>query len=81
MRQFPPAPFAHLNLKLVGGTLDTLPSFVALFIAHSFHLVKASDRIPNMRRIMQRLFALLRESIILAAQFISFFFVDLAHTE
>jgi hypothetical protein len=52
MRQFPPVPFGHLNVKLSGRTLDALPGFIALFIAHSLDLVETRNSIPNVRRIM-----------------------------
>jgi hypothetical protein len=61
--QIAPTRFFDSDPKMLGCLLDVGKSQLAIRVADVFDLIEAGQRIPDMRGIRQRLFALLGEGV------------------
>ena len=57
LAEFVPALLVDFDAVLVGGFLDPLPRFVAVFVGDTFDLVEAGDRVPDMAGVVERFLA------------------------
>src|SRR5205823_545140 len=64
--ELPPVVDAHLDVELLRRGLDTLPGLVAFGVGDVLDLVETSDRVANVRRVVDRFLAPFRERELLA---------------
>ncbi len=77
--QLPPACLPHLHAKSRRSSQNALPRRIPFCLRHSLHLVKPRNRIPNVRRIFQRLLPLRRKGKLPTLHFVALFCIQLAH--
>src|SRR5690348_2999147 len=68
-----PAADVDLDAVLASGRADAPPCSLAFLVGHALDLVEARDRVADMTRVVQRLFALFRERELLRAHAVPLF--------
>jgi hypothetical protein len=78
--QFTPTGLIYIHAKTRGGVFDAFPRFIALGVCYTLDLIESGNCVSDMGGVVDRFFALLRESEFAALKTIPLTLVDPTHS-
>jgi hypothetical protein len=77
--QFTPTGLIYIHAESRGGVFDAFPRFIAVGVCYTLDLIESGNGVSDMSGVVDRFFALLRESEFAALKAIALGFVNPTH--